>query len=230
MWTPLPHGTWISSTGRTALCGRSPTAPTAPTAPSEIMSQRTPTYRRVRTHEGEVLPDDDDDYEQRDKRRGKRAGAWLTAPRAGMLFFVVLSCLIVRVLGAALPSNWLAPAVKVEGDGPLKPVLLFRKPEVPTGQLVVHEEGLAVLSAQKEPFAIVAAVGPTRTGKSSILGRAFLRGAHENLFETGSGVTSHTCPRARGSIPTDPRPGRRSACAHRACGPSSLPPCACELS
>ena len=36
------------------------------------------------------------------------------------------------------------------------------------------------------------AVGPTRTGKSSILGRAFLRGRDENLFEVGSGITSFT--------------------------------------
>jgi hypothetical protein len=75
---------------------------------------------------------------------------------------------------------------------PLQAVPLFTKPEVSTGRLVVMEEGLAVLRGQKQPFAIVSAVGPTRTGKSTILGRAFFRGEHENLFRVGSGVTSYT--------------------------------------
>lgn len=69
---------------------------------------------------------------------------------------------------------------------------LFRKPDVATGQLIPVKEGLDALRSQREPFAIISAVGPTRTGKSSILGRAFLRGQNENAFEIGSGVTSHT--------------------------------------
>ena len=56
--------------------------------------------------------------------------------------------------------------------GPLRAVQLFRKPAMSTGQLVAVKEGMAVLRAQTEPLAIVSAVGPTRTGKSSILGRA----------------------------------------------------------
>ncbi|KAL1523684.1 hypothetical protein AB1Y20_018617 [Prymnesium parvum] len=74
----------------------------------------------------------------------------------------------------------------------MRAVPLFRKPEASTGRLVVVQEGLDVLRSQREPFAIVSAVGPTRTGKSSILGRAFLRGISENVFEIGSGVTSFT--------------------------------------
>ena len=75
----------------------------------------------------------------------------------------------------------------------LRAVLLFRKPSTSTGQLVVVKEGLDILRAQTKPFAIVSAVGPTRTGKSSILGRAFLRhDGNENVFEIGAGVTSFT--------------------------------------
>ena len=77
-------------------------------------------------------------------------------------------------------------------DGEVHTVPLFGKPDVSTGRLLVMEEGLAVLKAQREPFAIISAVGPTRTGKSSILGRAFFRGKNENLFQVGSGVTSFT--------------------------------------
>lgn len=96
--------------------------------------------------------------------------------------------LMVALLAAASTSGG-SPLAE---DPPLRAVLLFRKPETSTGQLVAVREGLDVLRAQKAPFAIISAVGPTRTGKSSILGRAFLRGAHENLFEIGSGVTSFT--------------------------------------
>uniref|UniRef100_A0A7S0JHA9 Guanylate-binding protein N-terminal domain-containing protein n=1 Tax=Calcidiscus leptoporus TaxID=127549 RepID=A0A7S0JHA9_9EUKA len=74
----------------------------------------------------------------------------------------------------------------------LRAVPLFGKPAQETGQLQPMQEGLDVLLAQKQPFAIVSAVGPTRTGKSSILGRAFLRGGNENAFEIGGGVISHT--------------------------------------
>ena len=97
-----------------------------------------------------------------------------------------------------------AEVIRAAGDGaerlgrglgeraPLRAVPLFRKPASSIGRLVVDQQGLAVLRAQKQPFAIISAVGPTRTGKSSILGRAFLRGEDENLFEIGSGVTSFT--------------------------------------
>ena len=74
--------------------------------------------------------------------------------------------------------------------GPLRAVNLFDKSS--SGQLVLVKEGLDVLRSQTEPFAIISALGPTRTGKSTILGRAFLRGRHENLFRIGSGVTSFT--------------------------------------
>ena len=78
------------------------------------------------------------------------------------------------------------------GGSALRAVPLLRKPTDPTGRITIAEEGLAVLRAQREPFGIVAAVGPTRTGKSTILGRAYLRGKDENVFEIGGGVTSHT--------------------------------------
>jgi len=94
-----------------------------------------------------------------------------------------------------LLALFLAPGISASDawdEGPLQAVPLFVKPEVSTGHLLVMEEGLAVLRAQREPFAIVSAVGPTRTGKSSVLGRAFFRGENENLFKSGSGVTSFT--------------------------------------
>merc|ERR1719399_395668 len=79
-----------------------------------------------------------------------------------------------------------------EDLGP-RAVLLFKKPAVSTGRLELVQEGLDVLRAQREPFCIVSAVGPTRTGKSSMLGRAFFRGSeYETLFQVGSGVTSFT--------------------------------------
>lgn len=103
---------------------------------------------------------------------------------------------------AAIPDVLLEPGGRQSGrDGalgralaeqPLKAVPLFHKPASSTGALVVAKAGLDVIRAQKEPFSIISAVGPTRTGKSSILGRAFLRGDRENLFEVGSGVTSFT--------------------------------------
>ena len=106
--------------------------------------------------------------------------------RLGQLSLFLVTCLLVGT-GVAAPllnSRFEAP--------PLHAVQLFKKPDVATGQLIPVKEGLDVLRAQTEPFTIVAAVGPTRTGKSSILGRAFLRGTNENVFETGAGVMSHT--------------------------------------
>ena len=99
--------------------------------------------------------------------------------------------------GHMLPTLFLLTTVSASGsplgdESMLHAVPLFRKPASSTGQLVAVKEGLDVLRAQTAPFSIVSAVGPTRTGKSSILGRAFLRGKHENLFEIGSGVTSFT--------------------------------------
>ena len=111
---------------------------------------------------------------------------------------------IVVVLCTMLLALLLAPTISAFGgvgessavlnldESQLRAVPLFGKPEVSTGRLLVMEEGLAVLRAQREPFAIVSAVGPTRTGKSSVLGRAFFRGDHENIFQPGSGVTSFT--------------------------------------
>jgi len=73
-------------------------------------------------------------------------------------------------------------------------VQLFRKPQISTGRLEIVEEGLDVLRAQTAPFAIVAAAGPTRTGKSSILDHAFIRGrsGKGSIFDVGDGVVSHT--------------------------------------
>ena len=81
---------------------------------------------------------------------------------------------------SAAPASQLIPGAGLTPP-PLKAVQLFKKPDMATGQLVPVKEGLDVLRAQREPFAIISAVGPTRTGKSSILGRAFMRGEHENL-------------------------------------------------
>lgn len=92
---------------------------------------------------------------------------------------------------SAAPASQLIPGAGLTPP-PLKAVQLFKKPDMATGQLVPVKEGLDVLRAQREPFAIISAVGPTRTGKSSILGRAFMRGEHENLFEIGGGVQSYT--------------------------------------
>ena len=110
------------------------------------------------------------------------------------LFSCVVLLLLVGHGGSAPIAASALPAFEAP---PLHAVQLFKKPEVATGQLVPVEEGLDVLRAQTEPFTIIAAVGPTRTGKSSILGRAFLRGANENVFETGGGVTSPPVSGAR---------------------------------
>lgn len=74
----------------------------------------------------------------------------------------------------------------------LRAVPLLLKPSDPAGRITLAPEGMEVLRAQRGRFGIIAAVGPTRTGKSSLLGRAFLRGRDENAFEIGGGVTSHT--------------------------------------
>ena len=110
--------------------------------------------------------------------------------RVSLVLLVVLLVLVAGV--KAMSTAHLAPGTGGFEPPPLKAVQLFRKPDVATGQLVAVQEGLDVLRAQRQPFSIISAVGPTRTGKSSILGRAFLRGPHENLFEIGGGVTSHT--------------------------------------
>ena len=83
-------------------------------------------------------------------------------------------------------------------------VPLLIKPSEPTGRIRLAPEGLAVLRAQKGPFGIVAAVGPTRTGKSTLLGRSFLRGRDENVFEIGGGVSACSRPmplRMRARLP-----------------------------
>ena len=75
----------------------------------------------------------------------------------------------------------------------IRSVPLLRKPSEPTGRITLAKEGLEVLRGYAGEFGIIAAVGPTRTGKSTILGRAFLRDSNsENAFEIGGGVTSHT--------------------------------------
>ena len=114
-----------------------------------------------------------------------------SACRVGAVFGAVFGVLLLLVGTNALSTNQLTPGAGLQPP-PLKAVQLFKKPDVATGQLVAVKEGLDVLRAQKEPFSIISAVGPTRTGKSSILGRAFMRGPHENLFEIGGGVQSYT--------------------------------------
>ena len=69
--------------------------------------------------------------------------------------------------GRRLSSKPLADTA--ESKTALRAVLLFRKPSASTGQLVVVKEGLDVLRAQQSPFAIISAVGPTRTGKRCAL-------------------------------------------------------------
>eukprot|EP00854_Cymbomonas_tetramitiformis_P017470 gene17470-20803_t len=80
------------------------------------------------------------------------------------------------------------PKLIVPND--VSPIQLVRKPENSQGQLELTEEGVDVLMNLTAPFAMVAAVGPTRTGKSSLLGRAFL--SMPEIFEIGTGVHSHT--------------------------------------
>ena len=92
------------------------------------------------------------------------------------------------------PKPLLPPTPKVKSSpfASMEAKLLFKKPADMTGQLELVQEGLDIIRAQTEPFAIVSVVGPTRTGKSSLLGRAFLQGENENVFEIGSGVHSYT--------------------------------------
>jgi hypothetical protein len=118
-------------------------------------------------------------------------GPHRAARRLGTLAFTFVVVVVLLLVGGSNGAPLAVAGVGLEPP-PLRAVLLFKKPELSTGQLIPSQEGLDVLRAQKEPFSIIAAVGPTRTGKSSILGRAFLRGSNENLFEIGSGVTSHT--------------------------------------
>ena len=66
----------------------------------------------------------------------------------------------------------------------------MRKPKHSQGQLELTDEGIGILQNLTAPFAIISAVGPTRTGKSSLLGRAFLNSP--DFFEVGTGVHSHT--------------------------------------
>ena len=128
----------------------------------------------------------------------KRACELAVAAAAGVACTLLVQALVVVVHGEVVKSSGSTGRVVRAGrrlqaaEPPLRSILLFRKPDVPTGQLEPVEEGLDVLRAQTEPFAIVSAVGPTRTGKSTILGRAFMPSGSENVFEVGSGVVSHT--------------------------------------
>ena len=79
---------------------------------------------------------------------------------------------------------------RLEVPPDLKPIQLVRKPKHSQGQLEVTDEGIGILQNLTAPFAIISAVGPTRTGKSSLLGRAFLNSP--DFFEVGTGVHSHT--------------------------------------
>ena len=96
---------------------------------------------------------------------------------AGVDAFIVLLCL---------------PLIASQRQQELRAVPLLRKPAEATGRITLAEEGLSVLRRFDGNFGIVAAVGPTRTGKSTILGRAFLADDRVNAFEIGGGVTSHT--------------------------------------
>ena len=144
-----------------------------------------PQQRRRRPVASASIDDDDGGNSRRSatpRRGGGFFSPFLSRGMPLVLTGIVLFALLLH------PSSGAATPPKP----PLRVVPLFKKPDTATGQLILAEEGLAVLRAQKEPFAIVTAVGPTRTGKSSILGRAFLRGRDENLFEVGSGITSFT--------------------------------------
>lgn len=125
---------------------------------------------------------DDDDVDQQQHQRRSKPMLTMRTLRGPLLLLGCLALILLIPLSSATPDP----------VAPLRTVQLFRKPDMSTGQLIPVQEGLDVLRAQQQPFSIIAAVGPTRTGKSSILGRAFLRGEHENLFETGNGITSHT--------------------------------------
>lgn len=83
-----------------------------------------------------------------------------------------------------------ARAFELDVPSDLKPIQLVRKPKHSQGQLEVTDEGIEILQNLTAPFAIISAVGPTRTGKSSLLGRAFLNSP--DFFEVGTGVHSHT--------------------------------------
>ena len=86
-------------------------------------------------------------------------------------------------------------AIAPTGEATSGVVQLFKKPAVSTGKLVINDEGLNVLREQTAPFALVAAAGPTRTGKSSILDHAFIGNGSKNkggLFDVGDGILSHT--------------------------------------
>ena len=143
----------------------------------------TPVQQRRRRGPTPTTDDQDARAERRSPARSRAGGsAWLR--RVPLLLVTVLVVVLFLRPSSGAPTP-LRPPIRV--------VPLFLKPETSTGQLVPHKDGLDVLRAQTEPFAIVTAVGPTRTGKSSILGRAFLRGGrNENLFEVGSGITSYT--------------------------------------
>ena len=87
-------------------------------------------------------------------------------------------------------------AFKLDVPSDLRPVQLVRKPKHSQGMLELTDEGIAIIQNLTAPFAIVSAVGPTRTGKSSLLGRAFLN--LPAFFEAGTG--------AGGSLPSPPLP------------------------
>ena len=104
-----------------------------------------------------------------------------------------LPLLAVPALVLALASTLLVPAAeafRLDVPSDLKPIQLVRKPKHSQGQLELTDEGIGILQNLTAPFAIISAVGPTRTGKSSLLGRAFLNSP--DFFEVGTGVHSHT--------------------------------------
>ena len=154
--------------------------------PSERSGGFVPVDSQLRRRVPNASFDDGDDDDQPESRAMRRKPGGLTSMLRGPI--VLLVCLTVLLL---LPLGNSAPT-PLERRPPIRSVQLFRKPDLSTGQLIPVEEGMSVLRSQTQPFSIIAAVGPTRTGKSSILGRAFLRGEHENLFETGNGIQSHT--------------------------------------
>lgn len=154
--------------------------------PSERSGGFVPVDSQLRRRVPNASFDDGDDDDQPESRAMRRKPGGLTSMLRGPI--VLLVCLTVLLL---LPLGNSAPT-PLERRPPIRSVQLFRKPDLSTGQLIPVEEGMSVIRSQTQPFSIIAAVGPTRTGKSSILGRAFWRGEHENLFETGNGIQSHT--------------------------------------
>jgi hypothetical protein len=72
-----------------------------------------------------------------------------------------LAYLLLAVL--AVVTIPMAEAFKLDVPADLKPIQLVRKPKHSQGQLELTDEGISILQNLTAPFAIISAVGPTRT-------------------------------------------------------------------